>query len=133
MCMKKNNKKEQEVIEMLQHIVAHMVTKDEFNDRFDSLENRVGGLENSVDSLENSVDSLENRMIGIENRLTTIEDIIVTKDEFNDRVNTIYNLLDRDLKKATDNEMETAAVHHKLDRHDEWFTALETKCKLSFK
>jgi len=108
--MSSKKDEQQHILEMLEHIVEHMATKDDIaglSSRMDNLETRMGGLETRMGGLETRVGDLENRM-----------------DTQEGKINEIYNMLDASVSKEQEDEIERASLAYKVDRHEKWIHAL---------
>ena len=122
MSSKKDEQKN--ILEMLDHIVAHMATKDDIaglNSRMDNLETRMGDLETRIDNLKTRMDNLDVRMGGLETRVGDLENRMDTQTG---KINEIYNLLDASVAKEQEDEIERASLAYKVDRHEKWIHTL---------
>lgn len=55
--------------DIMNFLQDHMVTREEFNDRFGGLENKVEKLEKKVDSLDQKVDTLDQKIDSLDQKV----------------------------------------------------------------
>lgn len=91
--------------------------KEEHKEIMDMLQHVVG----AVSDLDTKVSDLDTKVTNLDVKVNTIEqklDNKVDKEEFNDFKNTVYTMLDRDVKHTEENKMEITALHYRMDRYD---------------
>lgn len=103
---------------------------DGIDSRFGNVEDRLGGVEGRLGNVENRLGSVEDCLGNVENRLDYVEKNMVTKDEFESRMNDLLTTIDAFIKEMRIYREEQLAMGVKLARHERWIEQIAQKLEI---
>ena len=107
-------------------------TKNDADRRFDMVAENMAEMQSDIVTLKEDVSELKSDVADLKLDVAKLKSDVREIKQKVGLLDKIYNLLDRENAAIEENKMETAAAHHKLDRHETWIKhiAQETKVTL---
>ncbi len=102
----KNKDEQKAVIKNLEYIISNMSTKDELQDFKTTTKDELAAINANMATK----DELQNGL-----------------SELNEKIDNIYKLLDSDIDKRTEDEMERASLTNQVNRHEDWIHVIAQK------